>query len=222
VRGKEVAAWTADDYASASPSRRRGGHTLTGIDIDQDALNIRKRGNDLDVAILGDLRTVECCEESFDVIVCNFVLEHIDGAERVLDNFTKWLKPGGVMLITVPDRDSVYGIFTRITPFKAHVLYKRYLIGIKDAGKPGHGPFPTFHDAVIGRKGIRSFSASRDLSIKEEYWFSTKAPAFVMWFIKIFSALTLGQVSPHRNLMFVVQKPDKARTRSSQYTGLSD
>ncbi|MGH8167190.1 MAG: class I SAM-dependent methyltransferase [Woeseiaceae bacterium] len=126
---------------------KKGSHTITDIDMDQHALDFRRdQQNDLDVAVLGDLRELELPTASFDVIYSAFVLEHVDGAEKVLDNFVSWLKPGGLLMLTFPDRDGVYGFFTRITPFWFHVLYKKYVEGIKNAGKPGFVPYETFHD----------------------------------------------------------------------------
>jgi SAM-dependent methyltransferase len=182
-------------------------YRLTGVDIDQDALNIRQnQSKDLDIGILGDLHSVNLPAASFDAIYSNFVLEHIEGAEGVLDNFVRWLRPGGIMILTVPDRDSVYGFFTRITPFKAHVLYKKYLAGDRDAGKPGHGPFRTFHDQVIGRRGLRAFAQSRGLSVLEECRFNSKAPKSVRAFMQVVSLLTFRHLSADMNLLYVVKK----------------
>src|ERR1700677_5081735 len=52
-------------------------YTLTGVDTDPVALDLRKtKARDLDVAILGDLCSVELPEASFDVVFSSFVLEH--------------------------------------------------------------------------------------------------------------------------------------------------
>jgi 2-polyprenyl-3-methyl-5-hydroxy-6-metoxy-1,4-benzoquinol methylase len=100
-------------------------YTLTGVDSDKNALDIRKnQQGDLDIAILGDLRTVDLEENRYDVIFNSYVLEHVDGAEDVLNNFVRWLKPGGIMILRIPNRASVKGFITRITPLWFHVIYK--------------------------------------------------------------------------------------------------
>ena len=133
-------------------------HTLVGVDMDRDALEIRKtRTRDLHEAVLGDLRSVPLEPGSFDIVFNSFVLEHIRGAEGVLDNFWRWLKPGGILILRLPDRASVYGFMTRITPFWFHVLFKKHVEGVKDAGKPGCVPFPTFYDGIVSRRGIRDW-----------------------------------------------------------------
>ena len=44
----------------------------------------RETHNDIDVEIVGDLRSAELPSESFDVVYCSYVLEHVEGAELVV------------------------------------------------------------------------------------------------------------------------------------------
>ncbi|MBN1908670.1 MAG: class I SAM-dependent methyltransferase [Pirellulales bacterium] len=143
---------------------------LTGVDIDKDAMEIRQRERgDLHEAIVGDLCTVELPENHFDVIYNSYVLEHIAGADRVLENFLRWLKPGGLLVLRIPDRDSVYGFLTRVTPLWVHVLYKRLVVGFHEAGTAGMGPFPTVYEQVVSRDGIRRWCAEHDVAITTEF-----------------------------------------------------
>ncbi len=145
-------------------------YTLTGVDLDKDALEIRmKQQRDIDIGILGDLRYVNLEENKYDVIYNSYVLEHINGAEGVLKNFMKWLKPRGILVLRIPNRDSARGFLTRITPFWFHIFYTKYIQGYKDAGNPGQAPFPTFYDKVVSRKGIYDFCKAYGLYIKAEY-----------------------------------------------------
>ncbi len=140
------------------------------MDIDKNELAIRKnQQGDLDISILGDLRDVILKENEYDVIYNSYVLEHIDGAERVLENFFRWLKPGGILILRIPNRDSVRGFLTWVAPFWVHLLYVKYILGDKDGGKPGHGPFPTYFDKVVSRSGIYTFCKKQGLTIKAEY-----------------------------------------------------
>jgi 2-polyprenyl-3-methyl-5-hydroxy-6-metoxy-1,4-benzoquinol methylase len=98
-------------------------YTLTGVDSDSAALEHRQKvTGDLDTAILGDLRTVTLDAGAYDAIYCAYVLEHIYGAAALMARFVTWLKPGGLLLVTVPDRDSAFVLLTRLTPFWLHVL----------------------------------------------------------------------------------------------------
>jgi SAM-dependent methyltransferase len=185
----------------------KGDHTITGVDMDPDAREHRKNvKKDLDRAVLGDLRTVPLPPGSYDVIYSSFVLEHLDGAEGVLDRFVKALRPGGLLMLAFPDRDSVYGFFTRITPFWFHVFYKKYFEGYQNAGKPGFSPFPTHHDEVIARGNFLDNCANNGLSVREEYGFHT-VPRMVLRFIRIVGWLSFGKLaSRHVNLMCLLQK----------------
>jgi len=145
-------------------------YTITGIDLDKNALDIRnKEERSLDNSIIGDLRSVNLESNKFDVIYNSYVLEHIDGAEGVLCNFVRWLKPGGILILRIPNRDSVRGFITRITPFWFHIFYARHLQGLKDAGKPGYAPYPTYYDKVVSRRGMYEFCERYGLHVKAEY-----------------------------------------------------
>ncbi len=46
--------------------------------------------------------------EYFDVVLCLFILEHVDDPARVVRNATEWLKPGGRLVVAVPNALSVH------------------------------------------------------------------------------------------------------------------
>src|SRR6266571_3144378 len=132
--------------------------TLTGVDLNKDVLNLRRvRSNDLSKMIVGDLRFLDLEKNRYDVIYNSYVLEHIDGAERVLENFSNWLKPGGILILRMPDRNSVWGFVTRFTPFWVHMFHTKYIKGVRKAGTTGFGPFPTFHNPILSRTGIQEY-----------------------------------------------------------------
>ena len=140
-------------------------YTLTGIDLDPAALELRKtHARDLDVGICGDLCSVELAEASFDVVYSSFVLEHVPRADIALHNLVKWLKPGGLLILRLPDPTTVRGFFARSLPFWAHVWYYRYVNGVKSAGLPGHAPFPASYHPVIGRERLCAFLAARGVA----------------------------------------------------------
>lgn len=154
-------------------------YTLTGVDLDQNALEVRRRSaRPQDRLIHGDLRTrTQFGSGQFDVIYNSFVLEHVDGAQQVLDNFLEWLKPGGILILRVPDRDSVYGFLTRSTPFWVHVLIKKYVYKLANAGKPGYDPFPVFYDRVISRRGLHEYCRKHSCVVAGEAGSANYFPA---------------------------------------------
>ena len=137
-------------------------YTLTGVDLDPVALELRKtEACDLDVAIVGDLCSVHLPEASFDVVFSSFVLEHVPRADIALQNFVQWLKPGGLLILRLPDRDTARGFLTRMLPYRLHVLYYHYLLGSKSAGQPGYAPYPTYYHPVIARERLCRFLNER-------------------------------------------------------------
>jgi len=189
-------------------------YKLTGIDLDAEALQIRKEiNNDLDETIVGDLCTQELPPGSFHVIYSSFVLEHIEDADLALANLATWLKPGGIMIIRIPDRDSVHGLITRLTPHWFHVLYVRVALGSKDAGKPGHAPYRAYYHPIVSRRGVRKFCEERGLRVNDEYADAFWAPGTKLFkpIIKtvkyIISLLTLVRFAAgHNNLLYILEK----------------
>ncbi len=190
-------------------------YVLTGADIDKISLEIRRREhNDLDKVIVGDLRTIALEKDTYDIIYNSFVLEHIEDAETVLDKFLAWLKPGGILILRIPDGDCVHGFLTKYTSHKFHVFVKRYILRKPNAGKPGFGPFPTFRNPIVCRKGIRNYCLRHDLAIIAEYELDHYTSAFgsLKMFVKIFykciEILSFGRLrSNYIALSFIIKKP---------------
>jgi SAM-dependent methyltransferase len=189
-------------------------YRLTGIDIDDTALSYRKnQQKDLDVAISGDLLDVELNEQSFDVIYCSFVLEHIQGAELAMKNFCKWLRPNGLLILKIPDPESVQGWITRNTPHWFHVLYYRYIVRSKYAGKQGFAPYPVYYDAIVSLQGVRAFCATFNFSVIAEYGDGYLRPGKGMMKVLVHSVkhflslLSLRRLSArHPNLLLILKK----------------
>jgi SAM-dependent methyltransferase len=188
-------------------------YKLTGVDLDSEAINIRvNMRKDLDEAIVGDLRNVDLGSRKFDIVYNSFVLEHIQGAENVLKRFVGWLKPNGIIVLEIPDPDSVHGLVTRITPHWFHVLYYRYVLGYKTAGKRGYAPYPTFYDSVVSRAGIRAFARQNGLTIEAEYGAEPEhgrarvVDRVISMFKRLVNVLSFGKYSDrHSNLLYVLR-----------------
>jgi SAM-dependent methyltransferase len=194
---------------------------LTGVDLDQAALEIRKNIlNDLDEIIQGDLRSVDLGDRKYDVIYNSYVLEHIQDAGAVLRRFLGWLKPNGLIIIRIPDPQSVQGFVTRISPHWLHVFYYRHILGKAAAGTPGHAPYQTFYDPVVSRSGIHEFCRANGLTIRAEvgnaYWRPGRGvlkPAIVL-FKRLVSYLSLGALTwEYVDLLYVLETDGVARAK---------
>ena len=190
--------------------------TLTGIDLSKDLLEVRRtRHNDLHEAIVGDLRHVDLKGNKYDVIYNSYVLEHIEGASSVLEKFATCLKPSGLLILRIPDRNSVWGFVTRLTPSWFHVFHHKYIRGIRysDRTDVGPGPFPTFHDPVVSRSGIQEYCRQNHFVIKEEYghgyYLKGLGPVGLVMcvFVRCVSAISLGRLAwAHNDLTYVLEK----------------
>lgn len=142
---------------------------ITGVDLDAHALEHRRSvTQDLDVGIVGSICDSDIVpSQHFDVVYSAYVLEHIDGALIALENFVEWVRPGGLIVMWLPNRNSVYGWTARHTPYRVHVWVYRYLFGDRNAGKPGFSPYPTYHDPVLSPDSLRDFCRTHDCALKE-------------------------------------------------------
>jgi SAM-dependent methyltransferase len=198
-------------------------YVLTGVDLDAEALRIRQQvRRDLHHVVLGDLRSVHFPTHRFDIIYSSFVLEHVPQTRLVLANFLRWLKPGGLVILKFPDRDSVYGFVTRLTPFWFHVLYKRHVVGNRNAGKPGYGPYRTVHEEVIARKAFQQFIRKSGLTVRQEYGFGTLGGVQGL-LARVGSWLSLGRLSAdYYNLLYILESPPAPEVAAADSSGAWD
>ena len=187
-------------------------YVLTGVDLDPVALDIRKnKEHDLHIGIEGDLRTVSLQDAYYDVVYSAFVLEHVQDAERVLANFARWVKPGGIVVLLFPNPGTVFGFVTRNTPFWSHVLHHRWIKGNRNAGKPGFVPYPTAYDPVLAENNLLRFMQHHGL-VLDGAWGFGRSPGFLYWVTRAIGALSLGRLrSDHISCLYIFERP----TRSS-------
>lgn len=144
-------------------------YELTGLDISQEALEHRASVvKDLDVPILGDLRSADLPANAFDLVYCAYVLEHIEGADKVLANLDRWTAPGGLIVLRLPDRSTVYGAIVRRTPYRFHVWFYRHVFKEKLAGTEGRPPFHTVYERSISPQELRRFFTEHGYEIVGE------------------------------------------------------
>ena len=90
------------------------------------------RGNRADVA--GDAAEMPFADQSFDTILCTEVMEHVMHPEKVVAEFARILKPGGMVIITVPFFYPIHDSFDffRYTDQGIAVIMKRYGLEIEE------------------------------------------------------------------------------------------
>lgn len=58
---------------------------------------------------VGDILDAQFPKESFDVVTCFDVLEHVYEPRKVMQRIAEWLRPGGIFYVLVPNVDSAEG-----------------------------------------------------------------------------------------------------------------
>ncbi len=69
----------------------------------------------------------------------------------------------------IPDPYSAYGFTARMTPHWVHVLFYRLILGWKNAGKPGYGPYKVTYDRWCRAKAFEAFCEENGLVLAAEY-----------------------------------------------------
>jgi SAM-dependent methyltransferase len=211
--------WRVLEAGCGSRTRiRYDGHQyLVGIDISALQLD---RNPDLDERIVGDVQSYPLAAASFDAITCWNVLEHLDRPELALANYANALKPGGLMVLVLPNVMSVKGLVTKLTPYRFHVWAYRTLLGRRGAGRmEDGGPFPTTLRLAISPAGLRRFAQHHDLLVEYASTREARPQAALRkrlhlegraWRItkRLVHAATFGRVEAERTeLILVLRRP---------------
>ena len=141
---------------------------VTVVDIDE----TQNLNNDYaDEKILGDIQSYRFQPESFDLVICYNVIEHLPDVQAALLRFCECLKKNGLILIGAPNPNSLSGIVTKYTPHWFHVWFYRHVRGDMDAGKPGEAPFPTFFHPLVSLANLDAFTKAHGLEViyRREY-----------------------------------------------------
>ncbi len=201
--GYEVSVTTVDeDY----PGARAALGTLAGGTADAPASRAPAgRGP----VILGDLRSVPLPPRSFDVMYCGFLLDRIPHAALVLDRFGAALRPGGLLLLRIRDRDCAAAALDRRIPEPL----RRILWARLHAGEPG--PFPAIYDPVSSARGMQAYASAHGLVItrRETARTATGPPGRLSGAVDAARALiawlSRGRLTDdHDELLYVIRKPE--------------
>lgn len=135
---------------------------VTVVDIDKNQLANNSYAQH---KILGDIQTHRFSRDSFDLVICYNVIEHLPDVEAALRRFCESLRSGGIVLIGAPNPASLSGVVTRFSPHWFHVWYYRAIMGIHDAGTPGEPPFPVYYHPLVSFDRLKAFARGQGLEV---------------------------------------------------------
>lgn len=185
---------------------------VTGIDISERQL---RRNAHLVRSIVGDIQTHPLEPEAYDAVVCWNVLEHLDRPGAALENMLRALRPGGLLVVAVPNPWSLKGWATRVTPHRFHVWVYRRVFGYERAGTEGQGPFRTYFRPGARPAALSGFARAEGLEIVCWLWGEDYAQRLLRRRLRLngerttrfataVRRLTRGRVDVDRTDLFVV------------------
>lgn len=155
LRGKPVRIYEAGGGSlSIVPLASLANPAVSVVDIDETQLRNNRYANTM---IHGDIQTYVFPPDSFDLVVCHNVIEHLPSVDQAIRQFHHALGPGGLLFIGAPNPASLFGLVTKYTPHWFHVWFYREIFRDKDAGKPGRHPFRTFYHPIVSPKALLEF-----------------------------------------------------------------
>lgn len=112
---------------------------------------------------------------SFDVVIADNVLEHLERPEVVLKEVHRVLKPGGVFLAKTPNRLHYMPIIAQVTPHWFHRFIKS-LMGISR-----HDTFPTRY-RINTPAAVRRYARLTDFDVDEIKLIEGRPEYLRIWF----------------------------------------
>jgi len=150
---------------------KKNGWNTTGIEPDEKARQFstqRQIGK-----VLSPKDAISIPQKSFDLITLWHVLEHVDDLQEQIDQIKSWLKPGGRIVIALPNPDSFdahyYGIYWAgwDVPRHLHHFSKDNILQLmKKNGFTGNKSYPMKWDAFYVSILSEKYAANRFASLK--------------------------------------------------------
>jgi ubiquinone/menaquinone biosynthesis C-methylase UbiE len=88
---------------------------VTGMDISSEQLQLasqtaQKIGITIDTVLCQEASRIDLADNSFDLIICSRVLQHVFNWRESVAEFARILKPGGDLVLLTYNRLSIYGL----------------------------------------------------------------------------------------------------------------
>jgi SAM-dependent methyltransferase len=208
-------ATTASDLG-AGALRATGSDIVVSL-IDEDEPVTRDavaRSPGLAGCIVGDLRTVPLNPRAFDIVQCASLLGRINHAELILDRLIGAIKPGGLLLLRVGDRESAGGFLDRRLP----ETLRRMIWRKRHPGEPG--PYPAVYEQLSSARGVQAYALLRGLVIAERRALGGLAgglppgPHGYLAAQKMVARLSRGRLTvAHEEMLYVLRKPESRFAR---------
>jgi len=167
VKGKRVLDIACGEGYGAAALHQSGAASVIGIDVSPDACQHARKKYGLDARV-GDAQNIPLAKASVDVVVCFETIEHISQPGQFLDECARVLAPGGMMIVSTPNRD-VYHKHAPHNPFHLKELNEAEFVELLNARFKKTRLFTQ-------RPEFAACWSPRSLSSERSFWW--KMPAF--------------------------------------------
>jgi 2-polyprenyl-3-methyl-5-hydroxy-6-metoxy-1,4-benzoquinol methylase len=155
---------------------------VVGVDLDFEGM---KKHRTISDTVYASLESLPLASESFDLVTCNMVVEHLAEPEKVFKEFHRILRPGGRVIIHTPNAYGYSTVAARILPQFARVK----LAGILE-DRPAEDVFPAHYRANTPKRldetlSLAGFRKERFLCIPT---------SCVLYFSRVLVSLELAYV----------------------------
>lgn len=145
-----------------------------GVDVDAKAVKVAKELLDRDAStgniLAGDGCRLPFPNDTFDAIICNTTIEHVEDPQSLLRDLNRVLKPDGVLYLTAPNRlwpiEGHFGL-----PFLSYLPKRWANLYLRIMGR--RGTYDNIHPPTYGqfhRQARPFFKVSdRTLEVVQEY-----------------------------------------------------
>ncbi len=159
-----------------------------GIDISQAQLD---RNTGLNEKIQGDVQAYEFPPDSFDLVVCWDVLEHLERPGDAMEKFAASIRKDGLIILKIPNVHSLKGLVTKFLPHRGHVLWYQYMRGREFTNIVDGAPFKAYLRFAIAPVALRKFARAHGFEVpfaayydvSSVDWFRRKKAALVAYTI---------------------------------------
>ena len=135
---------------------------VMGLDVSRAQL---RRNHDVRWPIEADVARLPVASGCAAAAVSWDVLELVPYPDAALSELARVVRPGGVVVLGLPNAVSLKGIVTRLTPWRVHVWVYRRVLGDPTAGTETSDQFPTTLRLVLRSAGIRRLAARLGLDV---------------------------------------------------------
>lgn len=101
-------------------------HRCIGADLD--LLGLRANTID-DACVMAPMGALPFASNSFDVIVCKWVVEHLEHPAQEFAEAYRVLKPGGALVVLTPNAHSLFTLISRMLSYRVKQVLKGRMFG---------------------------------------------------------------------------------------------